>query len=283
MRSDLSISAYSREIWNHTARSAILTVATARSLTKSKELLRGLHIKAPMILMDGAMVVTPDYQAIALHTLDKEVGDAVVERGLAYGIDPFVIGIEGTHLQEAFLYPRRLNDHQKEVLRGYRDDPRLQFNPQNKTMPRNLKIVYFGESAQLTPLAEELQTTFGEAIEVKLSPEKYGGGYFLTILHPKGDKAHALEDVAAYSGCDTAKITVFGDSLNDLGMFEKAGTAVAVANALDTVKARADIVLEHTNDEDAVARYLAAQKQEEPSCEKPKSSSHWDRQPTARR
>ena len=40
-------------------------------------------------------------------------------------------------------------------------------------------------------------------------------------------------------------------------MFEKAGTAIAVSNALDEVKEKADIVLPHSNDEDAVAKYLS--------------------------
>jgi len=39
-------------------------------------------------------------------------------------------------------------------------------------------------------------------------------------------------------------------------MFKLAGTGVAVKNALDAVKAEATIVLEETNDEDAVAKYL---------------------------
>jgi hydroxymethylpyrimidine pyrophosphatase-like HAD family hydrolase len=198
----------------------------------------------------------PDFEIINMHTLDKDIGDAVVETGSDFGIDPFVIGIRKGAKAESFLYPRRLNEYQKSVLKGYRDDPRLQFNPTNRTMEKNLKIVYFEEGTILKPLAERLKKDFGDAIEVKLSPEKYGGGYFLTILHPQGDKAHALEEVAAFTGSDLSDMTVFGDSINDLGMFAKAGRAVAVANALDEVKSAADIVLEHTNDEDGVAQYL---------------------------
>jgi hydroxymethylpyrimidine pyrophosphatase-like HAD family hydrolase len=55
---------------------------------------------------------------------------------------------------------------------------------------------------------------------------------------------------------DIKDVTVFGDSVNDIGMFKLAGTAVAVSNALDEVKAVADVVLPHSNDEDGVARYL---------------------------
>jgi len=123
-------------------------------------------------------------------------------------------------------------------------------------MEMNLKIVYFGDHKTLKPLTEHLEKTFGEELEYKLSPEKYSDGWFLTILHPEGDKAHALQKVADYLNRDTHDITVFGDSINDIGMFKLAGTSVAVSNALDEVKAVADIVLPHSNDEDGVARYL---------------------------
>ena len=93
-------------------------------------------------------------------------------------------------------------------------------------------------------------------MEYKLSPEKYSNGWFLTILHPEGDKAHALTKVLDYMNRDASDVTVFGDSVNDIGMFKLAGTSVAVSNALDEVKAVADIVLPHSNDEDGVAKYL---------------------------
>jgi Cof subfamily protein (haloacid dehalogenase superfamily) len=231
-------------------------VATARSFTKTKALLKGLRLNAPLILLDGAVIMRPDFEIISMHTLDKDVGDAVVETGLDFEIDPFVIGMQKGAKAETFLYPNRLNAFQKAVIEEYRDDPRLQLNPTNRTMEQNLKIVYFGEESMLQPLSEKLKRDFGGAIEVKLSPEKYGGGYFLTISHPRGDKAYALEEVAEFTGSDLSDTTVFGDSINDLGMFAKAGRAVAVANALDEVKSAADIVLEHTNDEDGVAQYL---------------------------
>ncbi len=256
LRSDLSLSDFTVQTWNDKAQSALMGIATARSYTKSQELLAKLHINAPLILLDGSIILTPQREIIDLKTLDKALGDAIVDVGLAYDIDPFVIGVKGNDLNEAFLYPRRLNDYQKEVLKGYRDDPRMQFNPHNRTMEQNLKIVYFGYEDQLRPLYEAIKKQFGDEVEAKLSPEKYGGGWFLTLLHPEGDKAHALKKVTEYLGRDPQEVTVFGDSINDIGMFDLAGTSVAVANALDEVKARADIILPHNNDEDAVAKYL---------------------------
>jgi hydroxymethylpyrimidine pyrophosphatase-like HAD family hydrolase len=113
-----------------------------------------------------------------------------------------------------------------------------------------------GEEKLLRPLATHLSKIFTNSIEIKLAPENYMNCYFLTILHPLSDKAHALSKVHEYLNLDSQDTTVFGDGLNDIGMFKLAGTAVAVNNALDTVKAEANIVLKETNDEDAVAKYL---------------------------
>ncbi len=256
LRTDQSISDFSTEVWNTKSKDAILSVATARSFQKTHDFLDKLHLHAPMILLDGTMVVSPDKKLIDLKTINKALGDAVVQVGLEFDIDPFIIGLKDMELNEAFLYPRKLNEHQKFVLKGYKNDPRLQFNPENKTMDMNLKIVYFGDKKTLEPLTAKLKETFKDAIECKLSPEKYSDGYFLTILHPEGDKAHALQKVMDYLERDPSDVTVFGDSLNDIGMFKLAGTSVAVANALDEVKAVADVILPHSNDEDAVARYL---------------------------
>ena len=256
LRTDQSISDFSTETWNTKCEDAILSVATARSFQKTHDFLEKLHLDAPMILLDGTMIVSPDKKLIDLKTINKVLGDAVVEVGLEFGIDPFIIGLKDMQLNGTFLYPRKLNEHQKFVLKGYKNDPRLQFNPENKTMELNLKIVYFGDKKILEPLTVKLKEIFKDAIECKLSPEKYSDGYFLTILHPEGDKAHALQKVMDYLERDPAEVTVFGDSVNDIGMFKLAGTSVAVANALEEVKAVADVILPHSNDEDAVAKYL---------------------------
>ena len=256
LRTDQSISDFSTQVWNNKSKDAILSVATARSYSKTHDFLEKLHLHAPMILLDGTMIVSPDKKLIDLKTINKALGDAIVEVGLEFDIDPFIIGLKDMQLNEAFLYPRKLNEHQKFVLKGYKNDPRMQFNPQNRTMEMNLKIVYFGDYETLKPLTVKLKKTFEDAIECKLSPEKYSDGYFLTILHHEGDKAHALHKVMDYLGRDPADVTVFGDSVNDIGMFKLAGTSVAVSNALNEVKAVADVVLEHSNDEDGVAKYL---------------------------
>jgi Cof subfamily protein (haloacid dehalogenase superfamily) len=260
LRTDQSVSDFSAKIWNEKTKNSILSIATARSFQKSHDFLEKLHLDAPMILLDGTMIVTAEKKLIDIKTVNKELGDAIIDEGSKYGIYPFVIALKDIKtLDEAFLFPTTLNTHQHGVLENYRNDPRMVECKEIRAMELNLKLVYFGEYNTLKPLAEYLEKTFGKELEYKLSPEKYSNGWFLTILHPEGDKAHALEKVMDYLGRDPKDVTVFGDSVNDIGMFKLAGTSVAVSNALDEVKELADIVLPHSNDEDGVAQYLALQ------------------------
>jgi len=257
LRTDQSVSDFSTKVWNEKAQTSILSVATARSFQKTHDFLDKLHLEAPMILLDGSMIVSPDKILIDIKTVNKELGDAIIAEGAKYGIYPFVIALKDVkNLDEVFLFPTTLNTHQHGVLKNYRNDPRMVKCTDIRAMDMNLKLVYFGEYTTLYPMTKNFERIFGKALEYKLSPEKYSDGWFLTILHPEGDKAHALQKVLDHMERDSTDVTVFGDSVNDIGMFKLAGTSVAVSNALDEVKKVASIVLPHSNDEDGVAKYL---------------------------
>jgi Cof subfamily protein (haloacid dehalogenase superfamily) len=258
LHSTQTVTDFSKRIWNEKSNHALLSIATARSFSKTSEFLKGLDLKAPLILMDGAMVVSPEKKLIDIKTLNKEIGDAIIEESVQFGIYPYVISLNDHNtLDETFSIPPILNNYQEFLIReNYATDKRLNHKKRIEGANDTLKLVYMGEEKVLRPLAEHLSKTFGDSIEVKLAPENYMKCYFLTILHPLSDKAHALTKVLEYLNKDSIETTVFGDGLNDIGMFKLAGTAVAVSNALDEVKNEADIILTKSNDEDAVANYL---------------------------
>ncbi len=262
LRTDLSLSDYTKESWNRAAKHSIMSVATARTYKKTLQFIKDIDINAPMILLDGALVATVEKKIIQTKFVGKEVADAIIDEGAKFGIYPFILSLADTSLREVFSYSSTLNTHQKEVLKNYKNDDH--HNQQNnlRAMDDNFKIVYFGDEELLRPLAAHLQELFGDTLKYILAPEAYVGCYFLTILHKDADKSHGIRSVSEYVGFDLGKLTVFGDNFNDIGMFELAGVSVAVANAQEGVKKSAKVVLPHTNDEDAVARYLETLKHE---------------------
>ena len=263
LHSDLSISDYTKTIWNSLSSDSILSVATARTYKKTLQFLEGITINAPMILLDGALIVTEDKKIINSKFISKAVADNIIAEGAKFGIYPFVISLADRNLNEAFLHSTILNDAQKEVLTRYAKDDNLQEQKNLQAMEDNFKIVYMGEEKLVRDLALHVEAIFGDEFKYILAPEAYIGCYFLTILHKNADKSHGIQSVSEYMGFDLKKLTVFGDNFNDVGMFELAGISVAMANAQEGVKQKATIVLPHTNDEDGVARYLEGLKNAE--------------------
>ncbi|MCF6310657.1 MAG: HAD family hydrolase [Sulfurimonas sp.] len=263
LRTDLSLSSFTQEIWNSMVDDSILSIATARTYKKTAQFLKNIHINAPMILLDGALIATMDRKIIDTKFINKEVADAIIDEGAKFAIFPFVLALADKNLNEAFLYSSILNEHQKEVLTRYSEDDNLQECKNIRGMDENFKIVYMGEEQLLRKLALHVESIFGNTLKYILAPEAYVGCYFLTILNKDADKSHGIKSVSEYVDFDMSKLTVFGDNLNDIGMFEVAGNSVAVANAQESVKRVADIILPHTNDEDAVAKYLKGIKNEQ--------------------
>jgi len=262
LRNDLSISDYTKSIWNAKADSSILSVATARTYKKTAQFLSDVHINAPMILLDGALIATMDKKIIDTKFITKDIADFIIDEGSTFGIYPFILALADNNLNEAFLYSDICNEDQKKVLSRYVKDDNLQECKNIRAMNDNFKIVYMGEENLLRDLCEHIEGIFGDELKYILAPEAYIGCYFLTILHKNADKSHGIQSVSEYMGFDLEKLTVFGDNFNDVGMFDLAGVAVAMQNAQDGVKSKANIILPHTNDEDGVAKYLEGLKNE---------------------
>lgn len=257
LRSDLSVSDFSKDIWNSKQSITNLSIATARSFYSAMSILDNLDFKSPMILLDGVLIATQDKKILDAKFVNKEVANELILEAIRFdNIHPFVIGLKDNELNETFDYPSIRTDTQDTVLLNYRNDTRLIEKYSIKADDKTFKVVYMAKKERLIALTSHLKSKFQDVFEFKLSPENYTGDYFLTILHPLGDKAHALKFVSEYMDIEFKNISVFGDSLNDIGMFKLAGTSLAVKNALDETKEHASKILEHSNDEDAVAKYL---------------------------
>ena len=258
LHSNQTVSNFSKKIWNEEAKSKLLTVATARGFSKTQEFLQGMRLDTPLILLDGAMIVSPQKKLIDVKTLDKEISDAVIEVGRGFNSFPFVISLDNHKtLAETFALPPLMSHFQSFLIdKSYENDPRIRYVKKIEGAKETLKIVYMDSEEVLHPLAEALKKVFGDKLEIKLAPESYMNCYFLTILHPLGDKANALKILCDYLDISPKNTTVFGDGLNDMEMFKLAGISVAVKNALEELKKEASIISNFSNDEDAVVRYI---------------------------
>ena len=117
LRSDLSISEFSKKVWNSFPYP--LTIATARSYKGVTSLLKGINLKYPLILLDGAMIVFNE-KIIKMNDIDKATADELIFLAeKEFDERPLIVGFEKDK-KEKFLYPKKLNIYQKELLKNYK-------------------------------------------------------------------------------------------------------------------------------------------------------------------
>ena len=84
-----------------------------------------------------------------------------------------------------------------------------------------------------------------------------GSGFLGQIMHKNATKAKAVAALAQHFDITQSEIAAFGDDLNDIDLLSCAGIGVAMANAVDEVKAVADFIC-LSNDEDGIAGWINA-------------------------
>lgn len=132
----------------------------------------------------------------------------------------------------------------------------LDAHVENYTGMTNKIHMYFRDISHKAPLWEELNrlpyaVMESEALDLEIMP---------LGIH----KGVGLQKLAEFLGLDASQVMVIGDGGNDVGMFQYAGTAIAMKNASEEAKAAAHRVSQYTNDEDGVAKEILAVLKGEP-------------------
>jgi len=100
-------------------------------------------------------------------------------------------------------------------------------------------------------IGEVVTDNVGDDVLLTFSSDRY------VEFNPKGvDKGSTGLELARILGISRDETAALGDSLNDAAQIKAAGVGVAVANAKPEIKAIADVILNTTNNEAAVADFI---------------------------
>ena len=147
-------------------------------------------------------------------------------------------------------------DH-TEGLKGYidyyKDDPSMRKTDDLNGMFCGVPgyVTLIGEKERIAPIYEKVREYRGW--ESLFQKDTYRDEYWLEICPQNCTKAKTVLKLKEKFGYK--KLVVFGDSLNDISMFEIADESYAVANATDELKKIATHIT-GSNEEDAVVNVL---------------------------
>jgi Cof subfamily protein (haloacid dehalogenase superfamily) len=239
-------------------RGAVVSFATARSYRSSQQVVSAISWKYPVVLYNGAVIWDPAAGKVAGgNWLDRETTNGIIEMGRSERLLPLLFALDGGD-NEHVLHEKLVRACDLSFYRSRPGDPRF-CEVARLACPdsyRTLIVTYIGTYEQLAPLREKVLDRFGDVVHTHFMKDVYiENHYFLEFSHPLANKKEGLKQWTDLVGCDPSEVTVFGDNLNDVGMFETAGWRVAVSNAHPDIRAMADHITASNND-DGVARYL---------------------------
>lgn len=254
--SDSLVSKRSAEIISDLSRrGALITVATARTPATVVPLLSETFTAAPAIVMTGAAQWdrTPgEYRNV--HFIPHADLELIIEVLGRYGIHPFVYSLDSPSFLNVYHAAPTLNPQEKDfyAARCHLTLKHFYLGACAPDLTRIPLCYAVGKHDRMFAAAEELKRCEGVSLSCYYDIFDHDVAH-LELQAAGVSKAAAVLELKAALG--VKRVVAFGDNLNDLPMLAVADCAVAVGNAFDEVKAKADYVI-GPNSEDSVAEFI---------------------------
>lgn len=215
-----------------------VTIATGRMYASARQFAKQLKINVPLITYQGALIQdTENEQVVYERLISPDVSRRLIE----------IAEERDVHLQV----------YQNDILYGAIENERLITYAEKTKVPYKVeadlrklatkgftKAIYIGDPDYLEGMQEDLKEIFGDSAHITKSTP-----YFLEVTHPEANKGAALRHLAEVLGVDMSETIGIGDNYNDTELLEAAGLGVAMENAVDAIKNKADFVTLSNNDE----------------------------------
>ena len=233
------------------------TIATARNYDSVHPILHEVNLNLPVILFNGAYLThfESGKNLEQSNYIQRDVVYELLELIAPLEQDPFVYTFDEQH----YLYYRNAtNEGSEAYLKSLEGDSRLQYVDEYQFTDRELiaGLLLIDTPAALDATHRQLQERFPDHLNLYFAKDIARPKYnWLQMFHHHADKGRMLRTLSQHIDTPLSDIVVFGDYLNDLEMFEIAGKAVAMGNALPEVKSVAHQII-GTNSEGAVLDYL---------------------------
>lgn len=253
LRSNETTSEYTNQVINSLVdKGMIFSYATARSLITAKKVTKGIHVKIPLIVYNGAFVMDNITEEILIANYFDDSVYSVLEDLFHNAVYPIVYSFMGGREKFSFV-PKMCTKGMNMFLESRKGDIRTnEVNSLSKLKEGNIfYIVCIDEPEKLKPLYDKYKDKYHCVYQTDI----YTKEQWLEIIPQEASKSNAIKQLQTM--LDTEKLIVFGDGKNDIDMFQMADESYAVANAHEELKKYATGVIA-SNDEDGVAKWLTA-------------------------
>ena len=233
------------------------TVATGRTMHSAQFVLKDQSFVLPHIYNNGVAIWDPSGNALTLENLlaPSEV-NLIVEHAINNNITPFIntVNMDSPNHEHVIYHSSPKHLVERNLIEKYFSRTEARLAP-IESLPANSHITnisMIGDAALVYDMYKQLN--MHEALIAYSGPAIEGNEYrWMAVHHNLANKVSAVSLLRKQ--LKASNVIVFGDSDNDLSMFELADEAYAPSNAKPYVKDVATSVIGH-HDEDGIAHFL---------------------------
>ena len=200
------------------------------------------------------MIWHPEHQRFSSSTMltAAELGN-VVRACIGQGLTPFVFTFDEDHSSTVY-HPATRTEADRELIRTLGLESNIGMRPLDE-LPADAAVTHINSIGDPEAIRAVVGSVDDEPHLVAYSGLAREGAdwFWLDVHHSEASKGGAIKTLKELLGLE--RVICFGDSDNDLSMFEVADECYAPANANDTIKAAATAVIGH-HDEEGIARFL---------------------------
>ena len=262
LRSDGSLSPYSvRTLTRLIGEGMPFTVASARGCGPIRNGLGGLSLRLPVIATDGAYVSDlATSRHLAVHALPPSIAHDLWTLFDGRGYSPFVFAYDGRVDRFYYTADSLRNDGMRRFhrKREIRRDPVLCCldDLRHGLEDQVVRFTFIDSLPRIQDMECEVQRRHGDCVQMHCHEHYDALWYHLTVQDARATKDRGIAALKQLLDAAPCRLVVFGDQVNDVGMFRMADEAYAVAGAAPELAEHATAII-GSNDDDAVARWLA--------------------------
>lgn len=268
LNSDMTVSKTNAKAVKNAQENGIeFLIATGRAPRESHSILKDADLHTGFINLNGALVFNEQGKLMVKHSIPTTAAEQIVD--LLHKAGFYFEIVTATQ-----VYSEDLNKRISNVAHLMVDlNPLLDFRQAVAISAGNKSIMNMKQVASFNKLLQDPQIEVMKIIafdsrgheafdDVKKAIKKMGrlvvtssSSSNIEINAEKAQKGTALLDYAKLKGIRREEIAAIGDNLNDESMIRKAGTGVAMGNAIPAIKKIAQITTKRNN-ENGVAYIL---------------------------
>ena len=228
----------------------LVSILTGRMFAAAAPFANAMNLDIPVVSMNGTLIAESHTGKILYEkTLDRSCVRDVLNAIEGAPVHKFVY--EGENIRHSVKDPEILK-----YLKWWAVNIKEVKEFDIESYRKIYQILLIGGKKILEKIAENINGDTKCDITTTGFPSPRYPLHFLEIKRPGDSKGKGLKFLCEYYNVSRDETLAVGDYLNDYALFDEAGLSVAVANAVEGLKERADIITVRTNEEGAVAEVI---------------------------